>query len=106
MVRRTRKTTLAQKVVETAAIGMPAPVQNAVKTRWGARFALIGAMLLFVSGIVTVQWSDYRPHLKFNSERAQEVKEEVKEAIAERAGKLGVEKADRSDSPGIFRQQN
>ena len=106
MVRRTRKTTLAQKVVETAAIGMPAPVQNAVTTRWGARFALVGAMLLFVSGIVTVQWSDYRPHLKFNSERAQEVKEEVKEAIAERAGKLGIEKADRSDAPSIFRQQN
>jgi hypothetical protein len=100
MVRRSRKTSLAQKVVETAAIGMPAPVQKAVKTRWGARIALVAATLLFISGIVTVQWTDYCPHLKFNRERAEEVKEE----IVEQANKLGVEKADRSDSSGFFRQ--
>ena len=100
MVRRTRKTSLAQKVIETAAIGMPEPVQLAVRTRWGARLALVGASLLFVSGVVTVQWTDYCPHLKFNAERAEQVKEE----IVEEAGKLGVEKADRSDSPGFFRQ--
>ena len=44
------------------------------------------------------QWSDYRPHLKVNRERA----EEVKEAIVDQAHKLGIEKADRSDSPGFF----
>jgi hypothetical protein len=100
MVRRSRKTSLAQKVVETAAIGMPEPVQAAVRTRWGARFALVGAGLLFVSGIVTVQWTNYCPHLKFNAERAEQVKEE----IVEQAEKHGVEKADRSDASGFFRQ--
>jgi hypothetical protein len=100
MVRKSRKTSLAQKVVETAALGMPEPVQLAVRTRWGARLALVGAMLLFVSGIVTVQWSNYAPHLKFNSDRAEQVKEE----IVEQAEKLGVEKADRSDSSGFFRK--
>ena len=105
MVRRSRKTSLAQKVVETAAIGMPEPVQEAVRTRWGARFALVGAGLLFVSGIVTVQWTNYCPHLKFNSDRAEQVKEEVKR-IVEQAEKFGVEKADRSDSSGFFRKQN
>ncbi len=98
MARKSRKTSLAQKVVGTAAVGMPEPVKKAVSTRWGSRIALVAAMLLFVSGIVTVQWSDYRPHLKINRERA----EEVKEAIVDRASKLGIEKADRSDAPGFF----
>ena len=81
MARKSRKKSLAQQVVGTAAVGMPEPVKKAVSTRWGARIALVAAVLLFVSGIVTVQWSDYRPHLKINRERA----EEVKEAIVDRA---------------------
>ncbi|HTU27185.1 MAG TPA: hypothetical protein VMF30_17390 [Pirellulales bacterium] len=105
MVRRTRKTSLAQKVVDTATLGMPRPVQQVVGTRWGARIALGAAAALFVSGVVTVQWTGYAPHLQFNQERAAEVKEEVREAVVEQAQKLGVEKADRSDSSGFLRQQ-
>jgi hypothetical protein len=98
MARKSKKNSLAQMVVGTAAVGMPEPVKKAVSTRWGARIALVAAVLLFVSGVVTVQWSDYRPRLKINRERA----EEVKEAIVDQAQKLGIEKADRSDAPGFF----
>lgn len=79
-------------------VPLPEPVKHAVTTRWGSRLALLAAGVLFVSGVVTVQWTDSRPHLKVNRERA----EAVKEAIVEEAHKLGVEKADRGDAPGFF----
>jgi hypothetical protein len=90
-----KKSTLAQQVVGVAATGTPAPVKRALTTRWGARLAFVAAVVLFVSGVVTVQWTDSRPHLSFNRQRAKQ----VKEAIVEEAYKLGIEKADRRDAP-------
>ncbi len=75
--------------------GCPAPVKRALTTRWGARLAFVAAVVLFVSGVVTVQWTDSRPHLSLNRQRAKQ----VKQAIVEEAYKLGIEKADRRDAP-------
>ena len=92
-----KKPTLAQQVVGVAATGAgaPQPVKRALTTRWGARLAFVAAVVLFVSGVVTVQWTNSRPHLSLNRQRAKQ----VKEAIVEEAYKLGIEKADRRDAP-------
>jgi hypothetical protein len=102
--RRSRKSSLAQQVVEVAAMGAgaPAPVRRAVSTRWGARLALLAAVGLFVSGVVTVRWTDNRPHLEVNRERAKE----VKDAIVERVEKVTIEKADRRDGPRLLDRQS
>jgi hypothetical protein len=97
MAKRSRKSTLAQQVVDVAAtgVGAPKPVKRWLTTRWGARLAFVGAVALFVSGVVTVQWSGYSPHLSVNRQRAKE----VKDAIAQRVEAIKIEKADRRDAP-------
>jgi hypothetical protein len=95
MAKKFKKSTLAKLAVDVAAPGVPQPVKRALMTRWGARIAFVVAVALFISGVVKVQWSDNRPHLSINHERAQE----MKAAIVEEAHHLGIEKADRRDAP-------
>jgi hypothetical protein len=95
MAKRSRKSSLAQKVVSVAAVGTPEPVRRAMSTRWGSRLTLLAAVVLFATGVVTVQWSNYVPHLSVNRQRA----EEVKEAVVERIGNVKLQKADRRDAP-------
>jgi hypothetical protein len=89
MAKRKTKKTAAQQVVGTAAMGLPSPVRNAVGSRWGAPLAILVAIALFASGVVTIDWTGGRPHLKVDRERAQEVRHELRddvEHIAERQG--------------------
>jgi hypothetical protein len=74
---RSRKKTLGQQVVGAAAIAMPAPVQRVVGSRWGARLILLVAPLLFIAGVLTVDWSDGMPKIRVNRQRAQEVRQKI-----------------------------
>ncbi len=97
MAKRSKKSSLAQKVVSVGMVAtvLPEPVRRAMSTRWGSRLTLLAAVALFATGVVTVQWSNNMPHLSVNRERAKE----MKEAVVERVENLKVEKADRRDAP-------
>jgi len=87
MAKRKTKKTAAQQLVGTAAMGLPSPMRSAIGSRWGARLAIVVAIVLFASGIATVDWTGGTPHLKIDRERAQEVRREIRndvEHIAER----------------------
>jgi|GEM_PF-6192792 len=88
------KSTVAQQVVGTAAMGMPAPVKGIIATRWGARITLVVIGLALATGILSVQWSGNIPHLQFNKKRAQEVGKEVRHEVDEIADRVSHEKGD------------
>jgi hypothetical protein len=81
---RSKKKTPAQQVMSVAAIALPAPVRDAVVSRWGARISLIVAAALLASGILTVQWTDGKPHVEVNRERAQQAEHLLEERAEQR----------------------
>lgn len=83
---KSRKKTLGQQVVGAATIAMPTPIQQVAGSRWGSRLILLLTPLLFLGGIVTVNWSDGVPHLQINRERAQEVGHNIVDKIEDGAG--------------------
>lgn len=83
---RSRKKTLEQRVVGVATLGMPASVQKVARTKWGARIFLLTGAALFSAGILNVQWTDGRPQLKVDRERAKEVKENIVSEIESAEG--------------------
>lgn len=87
---RSRKKTTTQRLLTAATAGLPAPVQQIAGSRWGAPLILLllGGGILG-SGIVKVQWSDGRPSVAIDRQRADEVKQELKQrvtAIREQGG--------------------
>ena len=53
-----------------------------------ARLAVLIVLALLGTGIATVDWTSGRPRLKFDKQRAQEVRQEVRErveAVAQRS---------------------
>lgn len=78
---RTKKKTLSQKVVGTAAMGMPGPAKKILASRIGALLIVIVVPILFATGIVSVKWENGRPKVSFNRERAAEVKQEAAQKI-------------------------
>ncbi|HEY1601313.1 MAG TPA: hypothetical protein VGG64_17055 [Pirellulales bacterium] len=78
---RKKDKSVAQAVVSTAAYSLPAPVRAIVSTRWGARLAVLIVLALLGTGIATVDWTSGRPRLKFDKQRAQEVRQEVREQV-------------------------
>ncbi|MES1213440.1 MAG: hypothetical protein ABUL64_02540 [Singulisphaera sp.] len=86
---RSKKKTVAQQVVETAGVGLPAPVRNVVATRWGARLLIVAILALLATGVATVDWDGWRPRLKIDRERLQEVRQEVRDEVKMVADKIG-----------------
>ncbi len=78
---KSRKKTVAQQVVGTAAMGLPAPVRSAASTKWGARLVVVAILGLLGTGVATVEWDGWRPRLKINRERAEEVTQEVRDRV-------------------------
>ena len=80
---RSRKKTTTQRLLGAATAGLPAPVQQVVGSRWGAPLILLllGGGILG-TGIVKVQWSDGRPSVAIDRQRADEVKGKLKERVA------------------------
>ncbi len=79
MAKRKGKKDTAQKLVSTAATGLPAPLQSALGSRWGSRLAILIAIALFASGVATVDWTGGVPHVHIDRERAQEVRHDLYE---------------------------
>ena len=80
---RSRKKTTTQRLLGAATAGLPAPVGQLVSSRFGPPLILLllGAGTLG-TGIVTVQWSNGRPSVAVDRERASEVKQAVAKKIA------------------------
>lgn len=86
---RSKRKTMAQEVVSTAAIGLPAPVRSVVATRWGAPLAIAIVLGLLGTGVATVNWDGWVPHLKIDRQRAAEVRETIQEEVHTLASKAG-----------------
>ena len=101
---RSRKKTTTQRLVGAATAGMPAPVQRIVGSRWGAPLLLLllGAGILG-SGIVTVHWSEGRPSVSIDRQRASEIKQTLKDRVAS-IRKQGSDDADASSAGDVIRR--
>jgi hypothetical protein len=86
---KSKRKTVAQQVVDTAGVALPAPVRSVVGTRWGARIVVVGVLALLGTGVATVDWDGWRPRLKFDQERLQEVRKEVRDEVQVVAERLG-----------------
>ncbi len=84
-----KKKTAAQVVVGLAASGMPAQVKALATRRWVALLLVLVAALAVGTGVLTVQWTDGRPKLRIDRERAAEVKQNIKERIEVAKERLG-----------------
>lgn len=76
---RKKKQTVSQQIMGIAAMAMPAPLRDVVTSRWGARLSLLVAAALLATGIVSLQWTDGRPQVRFNRQRATEVKQSLEQ---------------------------
>lgn len=81
---RSRKKTAAQHVMGVASMAMPAPLRDIVTTRWGARLSLVVVAGLVSSGVLSVDWTDGKPHVQVNKERAREVENNLEQRFAGR----------------------
>ena len=70
----TRKPTLSQNLVGVATVGMPPPVRSVLGSRLGSLLLLIVLPVLVISGVVSIQWSNGRPKVSIDRERAKEVR--------------------------------
>lgn len=87
---RSRKKSTAQQIVGVATTGLPSPVRKFAGTKLMAGLIVLVVPILFLTGVVSVEWTDGRPHISFNRERAAEVREETAEKIEHfREGETG-----------------
>lgn len=85
---RSRKKTVSQQIMSVTALALPAPIRDVVVSRWGARLSLLAAAALAASGVLTVQWTDGKPKVQVNRERAVEVEHKLEAFAEERATKF------------------
>ncbi len=95
---RSRKKTTTQRLLGAATAGLPAPVGQLVSSRFGPPLILLllGAGTLG-TGIVSVQWSNGRPSVAVDRERASEVKQAVTKKIAS----IREEQAEKGEAPSV-----
>lgn len=73
--------TPAQHVMGAASMTLPAPLRAIVTTRWGARLSLIVAAALIGSGVISLQWTDGKPHVQIDRQRAAEVEQKFEQRV-------------------------
>jgi hypothetical protein len=78
---RPKKKTLSQNVVNVATSGMPSPVRNVLGHRVIALLVVLTLPILYLLGVVSVNWQNGRPQLSVDRERAAEVKEKAAERL-------------------------
>lgn len=71
------RTSLSQQVVGLATMGMPGPVQQVAKSKWGSKLLLLLVPILIASGVITVSFSGGLPSISVNQERATAVGRQV-----------------------------
>ncbi len=83
MMARPKKKTLSQNVVNVATSGMPSPVRSVLGHRIIALLVVLALPILYMLGVVSIDWQNGRPHLSVDREKAAEVKEKASERIHE-----------------------
>jgi hypothetical protein len=73
------KKTLSQQVVGVATAGLPAPVQKVASSKWGSKLLLVLVPLLVASGVITISFSNGKPSIQVDQQRARVVSEELRE---------------------------
>jgi hypothetical protein len=76
-----RKKTFSQKIVGVATKGMPQPVKKMLGARWIAALIVIAVPVLFVTGVLTLDWEGGRPKVSINRQKAAEVKQELSQDV-------------------------
>jgi endonuclease/exonuclease/phosphatase family metal-dependent hydrolase len=79
---RSRKKSAFQSLIYVATAGLPLPLRELLRSRLGTPLLLMlaGGGLLG-SGILTLQWSDGRPSVSIDAQRAAEVRQTVRERV-------------------------
>lgn len=75
MARSRKRKSLSQHVMSLATFGMPRVVKNIVGNRLIAPLAITAMLTLAMSGVVSIDWQDGRPHFQFNKERVAEIEQ-------------------------------
>jgi hypothetical protein len=83
MMARPKKKTLSQNVVSVATSGMPSPVRSVLGHRIVALLVVLALPILYMLGVVSIDWQNGRPHVSVDREKAAEVKEKASERIHE-----------------------
>ena len=52
--KKSSKTSYSQQIAGLATIGMPAPVQQVAKSKWGSKLLLLLVPILIASGVITI----------------------------------------------------
>ena len=65
---------MSQKVISAGTSGLPSPIRSFLSGRLVAGLIVLCLPLLFISGIVSVDFQNGRPHLSFNRNKAKEAK--------------------------------
>lgn len=80
MAKTTRRTT-AQRVAGFATMGLPSPIKTVAGSRLGAPLTLLTIGALFVTGVVTVEWSNGFPSISVDRQRANQVQQDIVERV-------------------------
>ena len=75
MARSRKRKSLSQHVMSLATFGMPRVVKNIVGNRLIAPLAITAMLTLAMSGVVSIDWQNGRPHFQFNKERVAEIEQ-------------------------------
>ena len=102
---RSRKKTAAQHVMGVASMAMPAPLRDIVTTRWGARLSLVAVAAMVSSGALSVDWTDGKPHVQVNKERAREVENNLEQRLAGRVDQFDDKHSQFGDKVNQFGNQ-
>ncbi len=77
------KLTVPQKIVSTATLAMPAPVQNLLSNRIVAFLVVLLVPLMLATGVATISWENGSPKFSISQEKAEKVKDMTVQKIHE-----------------------
>lgn len=86
--KKSSKTSYSQQIAGLATIGLPTPVQQVAKSKWGSKLLLLLVPILIASGVITVSFSGGIPMVSVNKDRATAVGEQVTTEAIKAAEKL------------------
>ncbi len=87
MARRARKSAAQQVVgLATDVLPVPSPLKRALASKYGAPIVLAIAGAALATGVVSLQWTDGKPNVVIDKERAKQVEEKVVDRIRKRTG--------------------
>jgi hypothetical protein len=80
--RKSSKKSYSQQIAGVAALGLPAPAQKIVTSKFGSKLFVLLIPILIATGVITISFNGGIPSVSFNRQRAAAVGSEVKaEAI-------------------------